>query len=231
MTKLALNKSRLGVLEIVYLLAATTVLIWGGLSIWQDQDSKAVENNAQQEVVMKTYSDDFVTFTYPSNWEVKRDDNESLPGTKMLELRSPLRQHPLENLGDTESRFVLNIFADGGDYETGECEDCEVIGEVVSLNNPYIPNMKLIFTEASGVLSENDGAADIVAVTNEDSVSVGQQGYGKVRINNAKLSIYSSFHSPEGGTYSQDNFTSIEAFKATESYKELVEILKSLSVK
>lgn len=237
MKKIFKNSRGFGAVGIIMALVVIGLIGFAGWYVYQnnktdvaDSNNPTAESNDQKtESTLQEYDDDLASLKYPVGWTVKRDDNESLPGTKELIITSPKADFPLEDSQGEGLKLRLSIFLNSKDSDLG-CADCAVLGEIVSLDNPNIDNAKLIFTESSGVTANNDNKADTISVVTGD-VKVGDKNYGGLVVKGKNLIVWTDYLLNDGILSGSPNFISIEAIKATQTYKDLITILNSLEIK
>lgn len=233
MNKLKKNESGFSAVEVLLILVILAMIGFLGWYVWRNntEESKTptVTNVSDQQRPMQKYDDNFVSFNYPKGWSAKRINNKNSQGTKTLKITSPKANHPLESFGDKNTQLVVIVFLNSDDIDLGGCDRC-VVHDVIELNNTSIPNAKLAFTEEESIQLPDNKADKLAVFTSNEAIKAGDIGYGTVMVGNKSLSISADFETATADG-PEDNFTSINALKATQAYKDLVGILESLAIK
>jgi hypothetical protein len=171
----------------------------------------------------KSYSDDFVSFKYPSGWKATHNDNPNLPGTKSLQLDGPVDKAVAASTdagqaSAQQATISLTVFKPIDPH----C-NCKIY-DVIPLSMPGIKMAKLTITSATGVNEDPTTPAAALVVT-DGSVSVGATTLKDgVTVGSANVGIFGTV----GGGF---RITNVPAFEKSQSFQDLRKILHTISIK
>jgi hypothetical protein len=210
--------------EGLIVLVVVALVGFAGWYVWQasnNTDTQSVKNKSKSSGVVSTkhYSDEFVSFDYPSGWQAKRTDNTGLPGTKELQINGPLdRELPGYDPTLPQTGHLLVEIWKNGSTPTSECKTCKVYWEQ-QLDNQNIPEARLLFAPSYG--EDKSTLVDGMQFVTDQNAVVGKVGYNAaVKMGNGYGFVIISMTS--------HNPNDINAMRTTTSYKSLLQILDSL---
>ena len=184
----------------------------------------------------KTYSDSTVTFQYPASWTEAATSNASgNTFTLTAPVDSTIKLSDAHNQGITNPRLAALIIFPSGDNHARDCAG----GGIGNTSCTIYDVLPVTFAHSIGathvVISDFDGisTANQIIVT-DDTVTVGAKVFESGVSLNGNLVFINAYVQYDTTAYKNNvdgSIANVKDFEATQSFKDLMNVFKSLDVK
>lgn len=175
-----------------------------------------------------SYSDNLVSFKYPSSWHAVRNDNTSLPNTSSLELTTTadaLLSSITSVPASSKATLKLTVFKSVAGKVTLKSK----VYDILQLTNSALPNSQLVVTSDIRQGGDPTTAAMNLLVTDDQTIKIGGQAI------NDYLTIGSSSYLISvtilSDSVPDNTITNLQSFEANSTVKDIIKVINNLTLK